>query len=72
MVCHPSIELEDLAPGDPARAYLEEVERRRVVAVAELDRRDRRHRRWRIVRQALVIAGAFLVGHLTARPRGVG
>jgi hypothetical protein len=69
MVCHPSVTFEDLEPDDPARAYLEEVERRRIAAVAELDRLDRRCRRWRIARQGLIIAAAFLAGHVTARLR---
>jgi hypothetical protein len=69
MVCHPSLELEDLEPGDPHCAYLEEVERRRIAAVAELDRRERRRRLGRIARQGIVVALAFLAGHVTARPR---
>jgi hypothetical protein len=72
LVCHPSIELEDLEPGDPHRAYLEEVERHRLAAVAELDRRERRRRLGRIAQQGVVIALAFLAGHLWARPRNAG
>ena len=42
LACHPSVTFDDLEPGDPWRAHLEEVERRLIAAVAEPDRLERR------------------------------
>jgi hypothetical protein len=72
MICHPAVAIEDLEPGDPLRVHLEEVERRRLAAVAELDRLERKRRRWRIARQGIMITFAFPAGHLWAKPRQAG
>jgi hypothetical protein len=72
MICHPTVEITDLEPGDPLRTYLEEVELQRIAAVAELDRLERQRRWRRIARQGIVIALAFLAGALWARPRSAG
>ena len=72
MICHPTVEITDLEPGDPLRTYLEEVELQRIAAVAELDRLERQRRWRRIARHGIVIALVFLAGSLWARPRSAG